>query len=130
MSSVFAKIIQGEIPCYKITENHTCIAFLDIFPIKEGHVLVVPKKEINHWSDLDADTLQSVMLLSQQIANAIKKTFSCERVGVVVAGFDVPHCHVHLIPSDKMADLDFSNPKLKISSQRFQEIASLIAQNL
>jgi histidine triad (HIT) family protein len=130
MSSVFTKIIQGEIPCYKIIENDNCIAFLDIFPIKEGHVLVVPKKEINHWSDLDAETLQSLMLLSQHIAKAIKKSFRCERVGVVIAGFDVDHCHVHLIPSDKMADLDFSNSKLKFSPERFQEIASIIAENL
>ena len=93
MSSVFTKIIQGEIPCYKIIENDNCIAFLDIFPIKEGHVLVVPKKEINHWSDLDAETLQSLMLLSQHIAKAIKKSFRCERVGVVIAGFDVALHH-------------------------------------
>lgn len=126
MSSIFSKIIAGEIPCYKIAENADFIAFLDVFPLKKGHVLVVPKKEIDYIFDLDNETYLGLMLFSKTAAAAIKKAIPCKRVGVSVVGLEVPHAHVHLIPINTVSDMDFSNAKLTLSKDEFEKIANSI----
>lgn len=130
MASIFSKIIAGEIPCYKIAENDNYIAFLDIFPLKKGHTLVIPKKEIDYIFDLDDTTYAGLMSFSKDIAIAIKKTISCNRIGVSVIGLEVPHAHVHLIPINTMNDMNFSNEKLKLSKEEFEDIACQIKANL
>ncbi|MCD4780863.1 MAG: HIT family protein [Candidatus Omnitrophica bacterium] len=108
MPSLFTKIINGEIPCHKIYEDDQCLAFLDIRPIKEGHTLVIPKKEIDYIFDLEDPDLANLMLCAKKIASAIKQTIECDRIGIMVAGLEVPHTHVHLIPIKSVSDLNFS----------------------
>ena len=129
MSSIFTKIIQGEIPSYKIAENKEFYAFLDIDPNSKGHTLVVPKKETNRIFDLDEDAYLDLMQFSYKVARAIRKAVPCERVGMTVIGLEVPHVHVHLIPLHTMADATFSK-KEKLTAEEFQEIADEIAKNL
>lgn len=129
MSSVFSKIIAGEIPCYKVAENENYLAFLDIFPLCKGHVLVIPKKEIDYLFDLDDATYLGLMSFSKQVALAIKKIIPCNRVGVAVIGLEVPHAHVHLIPINTDNDMNFSNAKLQLSKSEFEEIALAISEN-
>ncbi len=126
MASIFSKIIEGEIPSYKITENDKYIAFLDVFPLKKGHVLVVPKKEVDYIFDLDNDTYLGLMDFAKLVAIAIKKTMPCNRVGVCVIGLEVPHAHIHLIPINTESDMNFRNEKLKLSKEEFETIASTI----
>lgn len=130
MASIFSKIIAGEIPCYKVAENDHFLAFLDIFPLKKGHVLVVPKKEVDYIFDLDDETYQGLMAFSKKVASAIKKSVPCNRIGVTVIGLEVPHAHVHLIPINSENDMNFRNEKLKLSKEEFEEIASKIRQFL
>lgn len=130
MSSVFSKIIAGEIPCYKIAENENYLAFLDIFPLKKGHVLVVPKKEVDYIFDLDDIAYNGLMAFSKQVALAIKKTIPCNRVGVAVIGLEVPHAHVHLIPINIDNDMNFANVKLKLAKEEFEQIAKEISLNM
>lgn len=130
MASLFTRIIQGEIPCYKIAEDEYCIAFLDIFPLKEGHTLVVPKKEVDHWLDLDPEIQQHIIIFAQRIGKAIQAVTGAERIGLVIAGFEIPHTHIHLIPVNTMNDMNFSNPKIQLTEERFKEIASLISSKL
>lgn len=130
MSTIFTKIVNGEIPSYKIAEDENFYAFLDINPLKKGHTLVIPKKEVDYIFDLDAETLGGLHQFSQKIAKALDKTISCKRVAVVVLGLEVPHAHVHLIPMDSESDVRFSNPKLKFSSEEFIEITEQIKANL
>jgi histidine triad (HIT) family protein len=126
MASIFSKIIAGEIPCYKVAENTNFIAFLDVFPLKKGHVLVVPKKEVDYIFDLDSETYLGLMNFSKQLAIAIKKAIPCNRISMSVIGLEVSHAHVHLIPMNTMNDVNFSNEKLKLSKEEFEEIASAI----
>lgn len=130
MASIFTKIINGEIPSYKIAENENYYAFLDINPLKKGHTLVIPKKEIDYLFDLDDETLAGMMKFSKNIARAIDKSIDCKRVGVVVLGMEVPHAHIHLIPLDKETDASFNQPKLKLSEQEFEETAEKIRSAL
>jgi histidine triad (HIT) family protein len=130
MSSIFTKIIQGDIPSYKIAENEFCYAFLDIFPLQKGHVLVVPKKEVDLIFDLEDSDYQELMSFSKKIAKAIKKAIPCERVGMNVIGLEVPHAHVHLIPINNVNDINFANEKLKFSNEEFKSIAEQISNNL
>lgn len=130
MSSIFSKIISGEIPSYRISENERFYAFLDIFPLKEAHVLVVPKVEIDKIYDLDDSFLSEMLVFSAPIAKAIEKTVDCSRVGMAVIGLEVPHAHLHLVPINSSADLDFTRPKLKLNPQRMEEIASAIRSHL
>ena len=123
MPSIFSKIIAGEIPCYKIAENDNFIAFLDVFPLKKGHTLVVPKKEIDYIFDLDNETYIGLMAFSKEVAIAIKQAIPCNRISVWVLGLEVPHAHVHLIPMNTMNDVNFSNDKLKLSKEEFKQIA-------
>ncbi len=126
MPSIFSKIIAGEIPCYKIAENENYIAFLDVFPLKKGHTLVVPKKEVDYIFDLDKDTYSGLMTFSQEVAMAIKQAIPCNRISMGVFGLEVPHAHVHLIPMNTMNDVNFSNEKLKFSKEEFEQTASEI----
>lgn len=130
MATIFTKIVNGEIPSYKIAEDDNFYAFLDINPLKKGHSLVIPKKEVDYIFDLDAETLGGLHKFSQKIAKALDKTIVCERVAVVVLGLEVPHAHVHLIPMDSESDVRFSNPKLKFSPEEFVQIAVDIRGNL
>lgn len=129
MASVFTKIIRGEIPSYKIAENEGYLAFLDAFPLREGHCLVVPKKEVDYIFDLDEETYQGLMTFSRRVAFAIKKSVQCKRISMQVIGLEVPHTHVHLIPINTMHDCDFSRDKLKLSKEQFESIASKIRAN-
>lgn len=117
----------GEIPCYKVAEDENYLAFLDIFPLKKGHVLVIPKTEVDYVFDLEPSVLSGLMLFAQRVAKAIDKTIECERVGVAVIGLEVPHAHVHLVPLHSVGDIDFSKPKIKFSEANFAEIAEQIA---
>lgn len=123
MPSVFSKIIAREIPCYKIAENDNFIAFLDVFPLKKGHTLVVPKKEVDYIFDLDNETYLGLMDFSKQVAVAIKQAIPCNRISVGVFGLEVAHAHVHLIPMNTMNDVNFTNEKLKLSKEEFEEVA-------
>ncbi len=126
MPSIFSKIIAGEIPCYKIAENDHFLAFLDVFPLKKGHTLVIPKKEVDYIFDLDSETYLGLMNFSKQVAIAIKQAIPCNRLAVNVFGLEVPHAHVHLIPMNTMNDVNFFNEKLKLSKEEFEQIASEI----
>lgn len=130
MSSIFTKIINGDIPAYKIAENEKFFAFLDIFPLKKGHTLVIPKQETDYIFDLDNDLLQEYILFAKKVAIAIEKAIPCKRIGMTVIGLEVPHAHIHLVPLDDIGDLNFSNPKLKFSDEEFKEIAKTISENL
>lgn len=130
MASIFTKIINGEIPSYKIAENDKYIAILDAFPLVEGHVLIIPKKEVDKIFDLDKETYLGLMDFSYEIAQAIEKAIPCLRVGVAVVGLEVPHVHVHLVPLNTMQDINFSNPKLQLSAEKMIEIADNIKSYL
>ena len=130
MSSIFSKIIANEIPCYKIAENEFCFSFLDINPLQKGHVLVVPKKEVDQLFDLEDKTYFELFSLSKTISSAIKKSFNCNRVDMAVIGLEVPHAHVHLIPINHENDMNFSQPKKSLTSEEFESIASKIIANL
>jgi histidine triad (HIT) family protein len=130
MASIFSKIISGEIPSYKITEDDDFFAFLDIMPVAKGHVLVVPKKEIDYIFDLDSNLLKGILPFSKRIAEAMKKAIPCKRIGISVIGLEVPHAHVHLIPMNTMDDINFSKGKLKISDHELATIAENIRKNL
>ncbi len=127
MSSVFTRIIKGEIPCYKIAEDDNYFAFLDINPLKKGHTLVVPKKEEDYIYDLNDDIIAGMMVFSKKVAGAIEKVVPCNRIGIVVLGLEVPHAHMHLIPIDSEADVKFSNPRVKLTDTEFRELAEKIA---
>ena len=124
--SIFTKIIKGEIPCYKIAEDDRFIAFLDVFPIKKGHTLVVPKVQIDYLFDLDDSLLSDLMLFAKKVAQKMERAISCERIGVAVIGLEVPHAHVHLVPLDTVGDIDFGQPKLQFSTEEMAEIADSI----
>ena len=126
MSSIFSKIVRGEISSYKIAEDDQYLAFLDVFPIAVGHVLVIPKMEIDSIFDINNEMYQGLWLFAKKTAKAIEKTIPCERVGIAVVGLEVPHAHIHLIPLKTAEDINFSKPKLKLDSDTFQSIAEKI----
>lgn len=130
MASIFSKIVSGDIPCYKIAENDQFLAFLDIFPLKKGHTLVIPKKEIDYLFDLDPKTYSELMDFSKKVAITLKKVIPCNRIGMSVIGLEVPHAHVHLIPINSVNDMNFLNEKLKFSKEEFESIASEIRSYL
>ena len=127
--SIFTKIIKGEIPCYKIAEDDRFIAFLDVFPIKKGHTLVVPKVQIDYVFDLDDSLLSDLMIFAKKVAQKMQRAISCERIGIAVIGLEVPHAHIHLVPLDTVGDIDFSQPKLQLSAKEMTEIADSIRIN-
>ncbi|MCF8273828.1 MAG: HIT family protein [Flavobacteriaceae bacterium] len=129
MATIFTKIVNGDIPCYKIAETDEFLAFLDVNPNSKGHTLCIPKQEIDKIFDLDESTFGRLMNFSQKIAKAIEKTIPCKRIGMTVIGLEVPHAHVHLIPLHTMEDARFIQ-KTKLSSEEFEEIAKAIQANL
>ena len=129
--TLFSRIIQGEIPCFKIAESEQFIAFLDVFPLREGHVLVVPKVEVDKIFDLPESYLQEMLVFAKPIAKAIEKTFPCARCGVEVIGLEVPHAHMHLIPINTANDLNFAQPgKVRLADEVLQQIQAKIMANL
>lgn len=130
MASIFSKIVAGEIPAYKVAESDQYLAFLDIFPLTKGHTLVIPKKEVDYIFDLDDETYLGLMDFAKKVAIGIKKSIPCNRLSMQVIGLEVPHAHIHLIPINSMADCNFSNPKLKLSPEEFQQIADSIKKNI
>ena len=128
MSSLFSKIASGEINAYKVAENDSFLAFLDIFPLQKGHTLVIPKKETDYLFDLDDEQYNGLMLFAKEVAIKIKKVVPCNRIGVTVIGLEVPHAHVHLIPISKERDMNFSNNKLNLSEEEFESIAKMIRE--
>ncbi len=130
MASIFTKIINGDIPSYKIAENEKFFAFLDISPLAKGHTLVVPKQETDYIFDLEDSSLAEMMVFSKKVSKAIEKTIPCNRVGVAIIGLEVPHAHIHLVPISGMGDLNFANPKLQLTTEEFQEVAEAIHGNL
>ncbi len=128
--TIFSKIIAGEIPCHKIAENDRFLAFLDVFPLIEGHVLVVPKIEIDKIFDLSDDYLQDIMLFAKPIAKAIESAFDCKRCGISVVGLEVPHAHMHLLPINSADDLNFTKPKLQLSKEQLMLIQQKIINKL
>jgi len=126
MASIFSKIISGEIPAHKVAESNDFLAFLDIQPLAVGHVLVIPKKEVDYIFDLDAETYTGLMLFAKTVAIGLKKAVPCPKIGVTVIGLEVPHTHVHLIPMNSVSDMNFSKPKLKLTEQELAETAEKI----
>lgn len=128
MSTIFSKIVAGEIPCYKIAEDDKHFAFLDINPVAPGHTLVIPKKEVSYIFDLTDEEYTALQLFAKKVALALKKAMPCERIGVTVIGLEVPHTHIHLIPITKESDMNFSKPKLTFAPEEMAEIANKIAK--
>lgn len=128
--SIFTKIISGELPSYKIAEDENFFAFLDIYPLRKGHVLVIPKQEVDKMFDLPAATLGALLPFAQPIAKAIEKSFDCNRCGFSAVGIEVPHAHLHLIPITTANDLNFTQPKLSFSDEEMKEIQQKIISNL
>jgi histidine triad (HIT) family protein len=130
MASIFSKIIAGEIPCHKVAENESCLAFMDIMPLAMGHVLIVPKVEVDRYFDLSDAILKDLTVFSKKVALAIETAVPCSRVGVVVIGLEVPHAHVHLIPLNSVEDINFERPKLEVGHDDLAAMAIKISAEL
>ena len=126
MSTIFTKIINGEIPAYKIAEDEHHLAFLDVMPLVKGHTLVIPKKEVDMIFDLESEEFKNLWSFAQSVAKKIGAAVPCVRVGVAVVGLEVPHAHIHLVPMNSMQDLNFTNERLKLSPEEFQDIQNAI----
>jgi histidine triad (HIT) family protein len=126
MASIFSKIINDEIPAYKILENENFLAFLDIFPLAKGHVLVIPKKEIDYLFDISSDEYGELWKFARQVAKAMDKVIDCKRIGVAVIGLEVPHAHIHLVPLNNVSDINFERTKLSFSEKEMNEVAQNI----
>lgn len=129
MASIFTKIVNGEIPAYKVAETNRYLAFLDVNPNTKGHTLCIPKQEVDQLFDMDAEHYAGLMAFAHQVATALKKTVPCKRIGMAVIGLEVPHAHVHLIPIDQMDDMRFQN-KVRLSAEEFTDLANRISQNM
>jgi histidine triad (HIT) family protein len=127
MATLFTRIINGEIPCYKIAENELFIAFLDILPVAKGHALVVPKKEIDYIFDLPSEELQAMNLFAKEVASKIQTIIPCKKIGVSIIGLEVPHAHMHLIPINHIHDMNFEKERLKFTPEEFAEICNAIS---
>jgi len=130
MASIFSKIITGEIPSYKIAENELFYAFLDVFPLVHGHTLVVPKKEIDYFFDLEEEALSTILQFAQPLAKAIQEAFPCKRCGIAVIGLEVPHAHLHIVPINSADDLNFTRPKLKPTPEELLDAQNRILEKL
>jgi histidine triad (HIT) family protein len=126
MASLFSKIVAGDIPCHKIAEDDNFLAFLDIMPLQKGHTLVIPKKEVDYIFDLENNLLEGILPFSKNVAAKIQRAIPCKRIGITVIGLEVPHAHVHLIPINGVADMNFERPKLTISQEELAQIAEKI----
>ncbi len=130
MASIFSKIVSGAIPAYKVAENEEFLAFLDVNPLVKGHVLVIPKTEVDYIFDLEDDVYLGLQAFAKKVALGIKKAIPCQRVGVAVMGLEVPHAHIHLVPMNSMQDLNFSRQKLKLTEDEFKQIAQAISAEI
>jgi len=130
MASTFSKIISGEIPAYKVLENKNFLAFLDIFPLAKGHVLVIPKMETDYLFDITSDEYLELWKFAQQVAKAMDKVIDCKRIGVAVIGLEVPHAHIHLVPLNNVSDINFERPKLSFSEEEMDAVAQKIRKAL
>jgi histidine triad (HIT) family protein len=126
MATIFTKIISGEIPCHKIEENEKFLAFLDIMPLVKGHTLVIPKVEVDHFFDLEDDYLAEINRFAKGVAQKVERAIPCKRIGIAIIGLEVPHAHVHLIPINGVADMNFERPKMKVSQEELAATAELI----
>lgn len=130
MSSIFSKIVNGEIPCYKISENEKFLAFLDVFPLVHGHILVIPKKEVDYIFDMPDTDLAEMIVFAKHVAEAQKAAVKCKRIGIAVIGLEVPHAHIHLVPMNTVNDINFTQPKLKPSEDELRSMAEKIRSEL
>lgn len=130
MASIFSKIVNGEIPAYKVAEDENYLAFLDIFPVAKGHTLVIPKKEVDYIFDLEDDLYTGLQAFAKKVAIGLKQAIPCQKVGVLVLGLEVPHAHIHLIPMQNEADLLNFSKKIKFTPEEFQSIKELISKNI
>lgn len=130
MASIFAKIISGEIPAFKVAENENFLAFLDIYPITRGHVLVIPKKETDYLFDITVDAYLELWKFAQEVAKAMDKVIDCKRIGVAVIGLEVPHAHIHLVPLNSISDINFESPKLSLPEEEMDAVAQMIRKAL
>ena len=130
MASIFSKIVAGEIPCFKVAEDDNYLAFLDISPLAKGHTLVIPKHEVDYIMDLSAEEYAGLWAFARKVALAIKPAMNCKRVGIAVLGMEVPHCHIHLVPLNTEADMDFRKKKLSLETDEMNAIAQAIASNV
>lgn len=128
MASIFTRIIQGEIPCHRVAETDDCIAFLDISPLTKGHTLVVPKMEVDRLFDLDDETYVRLQLFAKDVSHAIEQVVECQRIGVAVIGLEVPHAHIHLIPINRMKDMDFTNVRVQMGAEELAALAKAIGE--
>jgi histidine triad (HIT) family protein len=129
MASIFIKIINGEIPAYKVAEDDKFYAFLDISPLKAGHTLVIPKQEVDYLFNLDNDTYTSLWAFAKRVSAAVEQAVPCKRIGVAVIGLEVPHAHIHLVPLDNIGDLDFGATRVKLTKEEFSSLADKIASH-
>jgi histidine triad (HIT) family protein len=128
MSSIFQKIIDGEIPCYKVAENANFLAFLDVNPLAKGHALVIPKKAVDYIFDMEDSQLAAMHVFAKQVAIAIKQVVPCKKIGMAVIGLEVPHAHIHLVPMNQVADLNFAGPRAQLTKEDFETTAAAISQ--
>lgn len=128
MATIFSRIVNGEIPCYKVAESDRFLAFLDIMPLRKGHVLVIPKVEIDYIFDMEDELLSEMMIFAKGVAHKIKSVFPCKKIGVTVIGLEVPHAHIHLIPINGIADMNFSQEKLTLTPEELSAISSKISE--
>lgn len=128
MPTLFTKIVNGEIPCHKVAENEEFLAFLDIMPLRKGHVLVIPKTEVDYIFDVEDELLGRMMIFAKHVAKQIEKVFTCNRIGVTVIGLEVPHAHIHLIPINELSDMDFTQSKMSIKPEDLEGIAKSIRE--
>ncbi len=127
MASIFSKIVAGEIPCYKVAETDSFLAFLDVFPLVEGHVLVIPKKETDYIFDIESSEYKELFAFAQKVAKSIKPIVPCKKIGVAVIGLEVPHAHIHLIPMNNVGDMNFAKEKIKVAEHRMKELMNAIS---
>lgn len=130
MASIFSKIVAGEIPCHKIAENQDFLAFLDVMPLVAGHVLVIPKQEVDYIFDIDDAQLQDMMVFAKEVATAVKAAIPCRKIGVAIIGLEVPHAHIHLVPMNEIGDINFTREKLKPTQEELAQTAALIKKHL
>jgi len=130
MASIFSRIVAGEIPAYKVAEDENYLAFLDVSPLIKGHILVIPKQEVDYIFDLEDEVYTGLHLFAKKVALGLKQAIPCKRIGVTVIGLEVPHVHIHLVPMNNMSDMNFSKPKLQLSSEEMTETAAKIAEKI
>lgn len=128
MSTIFQKIIDGEIPCYKVAENADFLAFLDVNPLTKGHALVIPKNAVDYIFDMEDEQLATMHIFAKQVATAIKQVVPCKKIGMAVIGLEVPHAHIHLVPMNQVADLNFAGPRAQLTKEDFETTAAAISQ--